>query len=173
MAGGNWMNNDGLFLQMGTSKAIPTTMGDFLSYGETRDIEFTLTPSTLTATPAIQGNTTFLPTGVYIESIMTQAEATPPAGGTSISIGTMRADRSTVISNVALLNLQVLASHNTAGETNTYFESVAAGGGTSVGTITNFPDGFAYITALAAGTYTGAGTMKVRIRYRGIPPITQ
>lgn len=173
MAGGNWMNNDGMFLQFGTSKAIPTTMGDFLSYGETRDIEFTLTPSTLTATPAIQGNTTFLPTGVYIESIMTQAEATPPAGGTSISIGTMRADRSTVISNVALLNLQVLASHNTAGETNTYFESVAAGGGTSVGTITNFPDGFAYITALAAGTYTGAGTMKVRIRYRGIPPITQ
>lgn len=173
MAGGNWMNNDGMFIQFGTSKAIPTTMGDFLSYGETRDIEFTLTPSTLTTSPAIQGNTTFLPTGVYIESIMTQAEATPPAGGTSISIGTMRADRSTVISNVALLNLQVLASHNTAGETNTYFESVAAGGGTSVGTITNFPDGFAYITALAAGTYTGAGTMKVRIRYRGIPPITQ
>lgn len=173
MAGGNWLNNDQLYIQYGTTKAVPTTMGDYLSYGETRDIEFTLTPSTLTASPVIQGNTTFLPTGVFIESIMTNVEGTAPAAGTSISIGTMRSDRSTVISNTGLLNAQVLASHDTAGETNTYTVAGAGGGGVSVGTITSFTDGFAYITALAAGTYTGAGTMKVRIRYRGIGTITQ
>lgn len=173
MVAGNWFNNDGLYIQYGTSKAVPTTMGDFVMPGEWRDIEFTLTPSTLTTSPVIQGNTTFIPTGVFIESIETHVEGTPPAGGTSISIGTMRADRTTVLSNVSLLNLQVLASHDAAGESNTYTTSVAAGGGTSIGTITSFPDGFAYITALAAGTYTGAGTMKVRIRYRGIGTITQ
>lgn len=173
MAGGNWINNDGLYLQFGTTKAVPTTMGDYLSYGESREIEFTLTPSTLTTSPAIQGNTTFLPTGVFIESIETEVEGTAPAGGTSISIGTMRADRSTVISNTGLLNAQLLASHDTAGEYNKYNVAGAAGGGGSVGTITSFTDGFAYITALAAGTYTGAGTMKIRIRYRGIGTITQ
>jgi hypothetical protein len=173
MAGGNWTNNDGLFLQFGTSKAVPTTMGDYLSYGEWRDIEFTLTPSGLTTSPVIQGNTTFLPTGVFIESVMTNVEGTAPAGGTSISIGTMRADRSTVISNTGLLNAQLLASHDAPGESNTYTVAAAAGGGGLVGTITSFTDGFAYITALCAGTYTGAGTMKVRIRYRGIGTITQ
>lgn len=174
MVTGNWMNSDGLYIQYGTSKAVPTTMGDYLSYGESREIEFTLTPSTLTATPAIQGNTAFLPNGAFIESIETEAEGTPPAGGTSISIGTMRADRTTVLSNTSLLQAQVLASHDGAGEYNKYNVAGGAGlGGTSIGTITSLVDGFAYITALAAGTYTGAGTMKVRIRYRGVPPITQ
>ena len=68
MVAGNWMNNDGLYIQYGTSKAVPTTMGDFSMPGEWRDMEFTVTLSTLSATPVIQGNTTFLPTGVFIES---------------------------------------------------------------------------------------------------------
>jgi len=171
MVGGNWTNNDGLFIQYGTSKAVPTTMGDYLSLGEWRDIEFTLTMASLTATPAIQGNTTFLPTGVFIESVKTNVEVAG-AGGTSISVGTMRADRTTVISNTGLLNAQVLTSHDTAGETNEYTVAAAGGGGGLVGTTTSFPDGFAYITALAAGTYSN-GVMKVRIRYRGIGTITQ
>jgi hypothetical protein len=173
MVGGNWTNGDGLFLQYGTSKATATTMGDYLSYGETREIEFTLTPSSLTTSPVIQGNTTMLPTGVFIEEIETAVENVAPAGGTSISIGTMRADRTTGISNVNILNAQVLASHDAVGETNTYNVASAGGGGALLGTVTNFTDGFAYITALCAGTYTGAGTIKVRIKYRGLPPITK
>lgn len=171
MVGGSWMNNDGLYIQYGTTKSTPTTMGDYMVYGDTREIEFTITMSGLTTSPVIQGNTTFLPTGVFIESIQTNVE-TAGAGGTSISIGTMRADRSTVISNTALLNAQLLASHDAAGETNTYTVAAAAGGGSLVGTTTSFTDGFAYITALCAGTYS-AGVMKVRIRYRGIGTITQ
>ena len=173
MAGGNWQDTDGLFRQYGTSKAVPTTAGDYVTYGELREIEFTLTPSTLTTSPAIQANTTVIPSGVFIESIQTVVEGTPPAGGTSISIGTMRADRSTVISNTALLNAQALASHDAAGENNTLTQPAGGGAGALIGTITSFTDNFAYITALCAGTYTGAGTMKVRIKYRGIGTITQ
>ncbi len=175
MVGGSWTNNDGLYIQYGTSKSTATTMGDYLSYGDTREIEFTITPSGLTTSPVIQGNTTFLPTGVFIESLETHVDGTAPAGGTSISIGTMRADRTTGISNTNLLNAQVLASHDAAGETNLYTVGTggAGTGGALIGTITSFTDSFAYITALCAGTYTGAGTMKVRIRYRGVPPITQ
>lgn len=173
MVGGSWMNNDGLYIQYGTSNATPTTAGDYLSYGETREIELTITPSSLTTSPAIQANTTMLPSGVFIESVETDVDGTAPAAGTSISIGTMRADRTTVISNTALLNAQLLASHDAPGEKNTYTQPAAAGGGSLVGTITSFPDNFAYITALCAGTYTGAGTMKFRIKYRGIGTITQ
>ncbi len=121
----------------------------------------------------IQANTTFIPSGVFIEAVETDVEGTAPAGGTSISIGTMRADRSTVISNTGILNAQVLTSHDAPGEKNIYNVASAGGGGGLVGTITSFTDNFAYITALAAGTYTGAGTMKVRIKYRGIGTITQ
>lgn len=175
MVGGSWMNNDGLYLQFGTSKAVPTVAGDYLTYGELREIELTITPSGLTTSPVIQANTTVIPSGVFIESVETHVDGTPPAGGTSISIGTMRADRSTTISNTNILNAQVLASHDAAGETNVYTVGTggAGTGGALIGTVTSFTDNFAYITALCAGTYTGAGTMKVRIKYRGIGTITQ
>lgn len=173
MAGGNWMNNDGLYVQYGTSKAVPTTAGDYQMPGEWRDIELTITPSTLTASPAVQANTTMIPSGVFIESVNVTVDNVAPAGGTSISVGTLRADRTTVVSNTAFVNAQVLANHDAPGESNTYTQPGAGAGGGLIGTVTNFTDGFAYISALAAGTYTGAGTIKVRIRYRGIGTITQ
>src|SRR5689334_10340019 len=101
MVGGNWLDPDGLYRQYGTSKAVPTTMGDYQMPGEWRDIEFTTNLATgqplATAGTYIMGNTTFLPTGVFIESVNYSVE-TAAAGGTSISIGTIRADRSTSIS---------------------------------------------------------------------------
>lgn len=39
MVAGFWMNQDGLPLQFGTQKAIPELGGDYLVYGETREIE--------------------------------------------------------------------------------------------------------------------------------------
>ncbi len=39
MSTGFWINNDGLPLQFGTQKAIPEVGGDYLIYGETREIE--------------------------------------------------------------------------------------------------------------------------------------
>jgi hypothetical protein len=168
MVGGNWMNNDGLFIQFGTSKAVPTTMGDYLSLGEWRDIEFTTNLATgnplATAGTYIMGNTTMLPTGVFIESVNYSVE-TAGAGGTSISIGTIRADRTTSIS-ATNLSAAIATASLTAGANVTVFT------GGIVGTTTNFTDGFAYITATTIGTYT-AGSVKWRIRYRGIGTITQ
>ena len=171
MVAGNWMNNDGLYLQFGTSKAVPTTMGDFLMPGEWRDIEFTCNLATgnplATAGTYIMGNTTFLPTGVFIESVNVSVE-TAAAGGTSLSIGTMRADRTTGIS-ATNLSTAIATATLIQGYNNT--NSLPAGGA-AVGTTVSFPDGFAYITATTIGTYT-AGSVKVRIRYRGIGTITQ
>jgi hypothetical protein len=170
MVGGSWFNPDGLYVQFGTQKAIPTTMGDYLSYGEWRDIEFTLNLGTSpysTAGTYIVGNTTFLGTNIFIESVNYDVEV-PAAGGTSVSVGTMRADRSTGIS-ATNLSAAVATATLTQGASAT----VNTGGivGTTVTTST-FPDGFAYITATTIGTFTG-GTVKFRIRYRGVGTITQ
>jgi hypothetical protein len=173
MVGGSWMSPDGDFRQYGTSKAIPTTMGDYLSYGEWRDIEFTVTLSTLNATPAVQGNTTFLPSGVFIESVNVKTEVAA-TGASTLSIGTMRADRTTAISNIALVNVGLLANMDLAGEEVTYTAlATPAGGGALLGTTTSFPDNFAYITATGTATPFTTGVVKVRIRYRGIGTITQ
>lgn len=173
MVAGNWMNNDGLYLQYGTSKAVPTTAGDFLSLGEWRDIEFTLTLASLSATPLIIANTTFLPSGVFIESVQTKIEVVG-AGASTLSIGTMRSDRTTSISNVNLINVAALTTLDLAGEEVTYTAlATPAGGGALIGTTTSFPDGFAYITATGTATPFTTGVVKVRIRYRGIGTITQ
>lgn len=39
MSTGSWNNQDGLYLQFGTAKAIPEVGGEYLVYGETREIE--------------------------------------------------------------------------------------------------------------------------------------
>lgn len=171
MAGGNWQNSDGLFLQYGTSKAVPTTAGDYLSYGEWRDIEFTLNLASLTTSPTIIANTTFLGTNIFIESVNIDTEVAA-AGGTSLSIGTMRMDRSTVVSSINIVNSLVTASM-AQGNSVTLVGGSGSAGALVGNTVTSqLPDGCAYLTATVAGTFS-AGTVKVRIRYRGIGTITQ
>jgi len=170
MVGGSWMNSDGLYLQYGTQKAVPTTMGDYLSYGEWRDIEFTLNLGSApysTAGTYIVGNTTFLGTNIFLESVNVSVE-TAAAGGTSVSVGTQRLDRVTNISTTNILAATATATL-VAGYNNTTFTGGLVG--TTI-TPTQLPDGSAYITATTIGTFT-AGSVKVRLRYRGIGTITQ
>jgi hypothetical protein len=42
MVAGNWLNNDGLNLNYGTTKALPEIAGDFMTYGDNREIEIYL-----------------------------------------------------------------------------------------------------------------------------------
>lgn len=175
MVGGNWLDPDGLYRQFGTSKAVPTTVGDYLSYGETREIELTVTlASTAAGATTILGNTTFVPTGVFIEQVEMDVE-TAAAGGTSFSIGTMRADRSTVgtggTAAGSFITGEVLATVTPAGKKVIYTAGTSAAG-TLIGATTAFTDGFAYITLTNVGTFTN-GVMKIRIKYRGIGTITQ
>jgi len=120
MVAGNWMNNDGLYIQYGTSKAVPTTMGDYLSYGETREVEFTVTfANAVPAGQYILGNTTMFPSGVFIEQVEMDVEVAA-AGGTSFSIGTVRADRTTTgtggTAAGTFINGEVLATITPAGK---------------------------------------------------------
>src|SRR5271167_1152207 len=93
MVAGQWPNQDGLNLQFGTQKAIPEIGGDYLVYGETREVEalvplvpFSLTTSgqlvpapaqttfsgtTTAAAAGIQSLTTFMPLQVTAPVITT------------------------------------------------------------------------------------------------------
>lgn len=164
---GTWMDNDGRFLKYGTTKAVPATGGDFLSYGDTREIELDIDLTLLTASPVIQNDVIYIPSGVIIESVETDAVAAG-VGGTSVSVGLVGFDRTTVASNTGFLAATVIADHNVLGEKTIYSAGIATAGA-YVGTVT---PSAGYITALAAGTYS-AGKLKVRIRYRGVPPITR
>lgn len=170
MVAGSWLDPDGLYRQYGTQKAVPTTAGDYLSYGEWRDIEFTLNLGAApysTAGTYVVANTTFLGTNIFIESVNYSCEVAG-AGGTSVSVGTRRLDRVTDISTTNL-SAAVATASLTAGANVTVFTGGLVG--TTV-TTSQLPDGAAYITATTIGTFTG-GTVKFRIRYRGIGNITQ
>lgn len=164
---GTWLNSDGLYLKYGTTKTTANSGGDYLSYGETREIEIIIDLTTLTTTPVIQNDTLFFGAGYVIESVETVADVAA-TGGTSVSVGLMAADRSSVISNTAFLAAAVIADHDGLGEKKIYTAGVATAGA-YVGTVSATTG---YITALAAGTYT-LGKLRVRIKYRGVPPITQ
>lgn len=175
MVGGNYMDGDGLFRQYGTSKAVPTTSGDYLSYGETREIELTVTlAGTAGGATTILGNTTFFPSGVFVEQVEMDVE-TAAAGGTSFSIGTIRLDRTTTgtggTAAGSFITGEVLATVTPAGKKVIYTAGVSAAG-TAIGTTTSFTDGGVYITLTNVGTFTN-GVMKIRIKYRGIGTITQ
>lgn len=169
---GSWLDTDGLYRQYGVTKAVPTTAGDYLSYGETREIEMTLNLATyVPAGVFILANTTMLPSGVFIEQVEFDTEVAA-AGGTSISIGAMRADRTTPVSAVSFANIVVTATLGVAGTKLIYTVPGAGAGGTSLGTTTSYPDGFAYPYITTVGTFTN-GVIKFRIKYRGIGTITQ
>lgn len=164
---GSWMNNDGLYLEYGITKTTPETAGDYLSYGETRVLELTITLAGLTTSPVIQSQTTFFGTSMFIEEVVVDTDVAA-TGGTSFSVGLIGFDRTTVDSNTKFINGMLLATHDAAGE-KTILTAGSTGAGSGIGTTVTNPG---YITALCAGTYT-AGVVKVRIKYRGFGLITQ
>lgn len=168
---GSWLNPDGLYLEYGTTKAIPTTGGDFRSPGSSRTLEFNIDISTLgTSASILPIDTTFFPAGVFIDSVILEAQ-TAVTGITSLSVGAIQLDRSTNIADNAFADAVVLADLDGQGETKVMYGPPAAGAaGTKVGTTFGaFP---AYFTAKRAGS-AGTGIVKVTVRYRGLPPITQ
>ena|SRR5258708_3738588 len=144
---GFWFDTDGLYRQYGPTKAVPTTAGDYLSYGETRQIEFTVDLTTLTATRAIQANTTFIPLGVFVESVETDVEVAP-TGASTLSIGLIGLDRATVSSDTAFI---ATATVGAQGARVVHTPGVGAPG-TQVGTVAG---------TLVTGYITATGTAKI------------
>lgn len=175
MAGQNWLNPDGLFLQFGADKAVSETAGEFLSYGANRIIEVLIDLTTLTTTAAIQSNTLIFPDGtnIFIEKVEAVCEVAA-ATGTSFSVGLIQMDRATIPANysTAFINAEVTATFADAGDSVTYNEDTANAGGL-IGSSPASATGPYYITALSAGSAFTTGKIRVRIYYHGIGTITQ
>lgn len=191
MVAGNWFNNDGLFIEFGTSKPVVTDVGDYLAYGQTRCIEIGIDLTTLTTTPAILSPTTFFPPAGGTSGansnpwIIERVETTVEVGATTgtaatLKVGLIQDDRATTPANYAqaFINAETTAQMATAGDLLEYVgaDSLPAGstkGGILIGTTAAAATGPYYITAsTGAGTFT-AGKVRVRIFYRGTGVITK
>lgn len=166
----NWYDNTGLFRQYGTDKAVAETAGEYMQPGAYREVELTIDLTSLTTSAVIQSNNLFFPANVFVEEIVVDTEVGMTVGSaTAFSVGLMKTDRTTTISDTQFLSSVPNADVTTAGQKKSYTVGVS-GVGAGVGSSSNtFPG---YITAKSVGgTYT-AGRVKVRIRYRGIGTIT-
>lgn len=191
MSIGSWYDNDGLLRQYGAQKANPTTGGDYLSYGDTREIEVTLTLANLTTTANLAALTTFMPVGVgqvFVESVTVETEVgmVVSSGATAFSVGlasiTFPATYTTVgnaslpvvttINDTAFVNGALNATVTTPGQQQ-ILTSGSTGAGSLIGTASSATTVANYITAKSVGGTYSAGVVKIRIRYRGIGTITQ
>ena len=159
-----WLNPDGLYKKFGTLKTVPNTGGEYRNYGGLREIELTVTLVGLTTSPVVQNDEVFYPIGMQLQEVETEVQ-TAAVGGTSLSMGLMSTDRTTVtgngLSNTFFLSAVVIADQTPVGKKVVYNTPAAGNIGTGVAAVNTVPG---YITALAAGTYS-AGVLKVRIRY--------
>lgn len=173
----NWLNNDGLFIQFGTDKAIPEVAGEYLSYGDNRVLEVLIDLTKLTTTAAIQSYTTVFPAPpagqMFIEQVTATAE-TAAATGTSFSVGLIQMDQATIPSNysTAFINAMTQSAMGAAGDKVT-LTTGSTGAGGLIGTSPANATGPYYITALSAGSTFTTGKIRVRIYYHGIGVITQ
>ena len=184
MVAGNWLNNDNLYLQYGTSKAVATPAGEFKAYGEDRVIDIGLDLTTLTtSTATILGNTNFYGGGsnIIIDRVEFVVETAATSGSSStLKVGLVQNDRATVPANYdhAFINGETNANMATVGDRLVYVgtDSIPAGsthGGTLIGSFPASATAPYYITAQAGTAVFTAGKIHIRIYYRGLGTIRQ
>lgn len=186
---GSYINPDGLVLQYGPQKTIASNAGEFLEYGETRDMEVSINLANLTTTAIVQDLNTFFPTGtqIFIEQVTVETEVGMVVAsgatafsvglgyltsGTYVTVGNASYPPITTISDTAFVNGALNATVTTPGQ-KSVLTTGSTGAGAYIGTTSTATTQVNYITAKSVGGTFSAGLVKVRIRYRGLPPITQ
>lgn len=158
-----WLDNTGLYQKYGLEQTVPQAGGEFKDYGDTREIEFKIDMTKLTATPTvIPGmDNVFMPANMTIEQVEIIVE-TAAATGVSIDIGFIRTDRTTTINSTGLIATEVLATLTPAGKKIVYNVGTAKAGAFIGTTIGSNPG---YFTANSTATLFTAGQLTVRVKY--------
>lgn len=124
MVAGTWYNQDGLFLQYGTQKPVPELGGDYLVYGDTREIEQyislvptqwgvgTNNPFVVGAIPtSFSGTGNFLAAGIQSPNTFFPLQGTLPTG---LSSGTIILDKTQVFIEEVTVETLIAATGGTS-----------------------------------------------------------
>lgn len=154
-----WLNNDSLYIKYGTAEATAGVAGE-VGESNLRETEYVLDLTLLnTSTPVILDDNVNIGK-VRIEQVVVEVEVAATSGGAAtLSVGLMRNDRTTVVSNTALVNAAALATLDTAGKKLTLITGATAAGGLIGTTLANAD----LVTALAGTAVFTAGKLRVRI----------
>lgn len=172
MSSGNWLNNDGLYLKFGTSKATPATAGEYLypRDGGTRVVEALIDLTTVGASPAVIEDNLFFPANMFIEQVEIVTETAATGTGAVLNIGFMSTDRSTEIDFNGLIAAAPQTDMTPAGEKKVYNVG-STDAGALIGTTIGSNPG--YLCADYDTAAFTAGKIRVRVYYRNIATITQ
>lgn len=158
-----WYNSDGLYVKFGTEEATAGKVGMVRTAGPQQMAEVFLSDlTTLTSTAAILDYNLVIPKNARIEKIEVIAQTAATSGGSAtLSLGLVRTDTTTNVSDTALISALALTAYDAAGETT----SITAGGtgaGSSIGT-TLANNG--YITVKYGTAAFTAGALRIRIYF--------
>ena len=168
---GFWFDNDGLYRQYGVTKAVPEVGGDFHREGEYRILEYFLDLTTLTpfTTVVIPSNTTFIPSGVFVESVDVIVETAAAGATATLNVGLIANDRVTVSSATGFINAMTVATMVQGANLHLVVGSAFVGG--YVGALAGTPN-TGYLIATANTANFTAGKLRIRINYRTPTQIT-
>ena len=154
----------GLRQKFGVEQTVSGTGGEYKTFGELREIEFTLTLNAVNfpfgATNYILDENVFMPAGVRIQEVETYVETAGAGATATLDIGLLRTDGTTVTSANGLIIAKTVASM-VAGE-KVVLSSNTGFGGALIGTTTANVN---YVTARVNTANFTAGVIKIRIRY--------
>lgn len=158
-----WLDNTGLYRKYGPDKAAPTIGGEVLSFGELREVVFTLDLTTVGSSATILSDVQVIPEGVRIEEIEVVTHTAADSAGDAgvLNLGLIATDRSTEIDFNGFIAAAAQTTMDAAGET-TVYQIGTTGVGALVGTTTTATG---HITADYDTAAFSAGVLHIRIRY--------
>ena len=160
----SWYNNDGLLVKIGTEEATAGKAGSYEWDGPQSMVELVINPLTgLTASAVIQSDVVALPAGAVIQEVHVIADVAATSGGAAtLNVGLIKSDRSTNVSDTAVVNAMAITAIDAAGETNKLLVG-STGAGTSMGaSVGTLP---VLLTAKYGTAAFTAGKVTVRIFY--------
>lgn len=164
---GGWTNPDGLRVYFGTNEAKVVREGAFedLDSGGSHVteviIDMTTLPTVASGDIQIQGET-LIPKGAFLERVeVLVTKETTTASGT-LSVGLVKQDRVTTISNTGILNALATVGDGTDLGENTSLTKGSTGVGVLIGTVTAFTG---LITASAGTADFTTGVVRLRISW--------
>lgn len=162
MTAGNWENLDGLNLQYGTQKAFTELGGDFLAYGDVREIELAIPLASLSTSA----------TAYFPLSMNTQF---PSGGNVIVETVQVVVDTPTTGSSNATLNVGLGFISSTVSSYNTFSSVAVAGSAGSTATVV-YPQFTSitttgFVSAMSCANLTTAGqitTMTAGSSFAGV-----